>query len=317
VSLAGDQAHRELAVDAAGITELTASPGGFETQGRRVRRRFRKNRGAMTGLVMMIIVFIIGLVSPWIFDPTRLFNDRSASPSASHWLGTDSSGRDILIRVLCGARASLMVGLIVVVLSVAIALPIGLAAGYIGGWLDGVTMRVMDALFAFPSITLAIVISGILLQSTTSTNKSLIVCGVAISVTFVPGLVRILRSQVLAVREENFIEASRSVGVTNTRMVRKHVYPNVVSPLIVQVALTFGYAIIAEAGLSFLGFGVQGFTPSWGTMLQSGYNEILTHQLPILVPGLAIMYTVLAANLIADGLRDAMGRESYVPEVAA
>ncbi|HET9730926.1 MAG TPA: ABC transporter permease, partial [Acidimicrobiia bacterium] len=241
----------------------------------------------------------------------------NSGPSGSHWLGTDSRGGDILIRVLVGARASLMVGAIVVVASVLVALPLGLASGYIGGLFDAIVMRIMDALFAFPSITLAVVISGVLLGNRgVSTNESLLVCGLAISVTFVPGLVRILRAQVLAVREENFVEASRSVGVTEGRMVRKHIFPNVVSPLIVQVALTFGYAIIAEAGLSFLGFGVQGFTPSWGTMLQSGYDEIFSQQLPILVPGLAILFTVLAANLIADGLRDAMGRETYVMKEA-
>jgi ABC-type dipeptide/oligopeptide/nickel transport system permease subunit len=314
MSLRRDQGHSELAVDAAGVTELSASPEGFETSGRRVRRRFRKNIGAMIGLVMMGIMFLIGLVAPWIFSPDKLYSQLNAGPSASHWLGTNSSGQDILIRVLCGTRASLGVGVIVVILSVLIALPLGLASGYIGGAFDGITMRVMDALFAFPSITLAIVISGLLLSTSTTNTESIIVTGVAISITFVPGLVRILRSQVLAVREENFIEASRSVGVTSSRMVRKHVFPNVVSPLIVQLALTFGYAIIAEAGLSFLGFGVHG--TSWGQMLQEGYNEILTQQLPILVPGLAIMFTVLAANLIADGLRDAMGRESYVREVA-
>jgi peptide/nickel transport system permease protein len=312
-----DQAQHDLAIDAANTTELFASPEGFETSGGRVRRRFRKNVGAMIGLVMMTLVFIDAIVAPWIFDPNHLYNELNAGPSSSHWLGTDSRGGDILIRVLCGARASLMVGVLVVLLSVIIALPLGLISGYVGGMFDGFLMRVMDAMFAFPSITLAVVISGVLLTGNTSTNKSLVVCSVAISVTFIPGLVRILRSQVLAVREENFVEASRSIGVTDTRMVRKHVFPNVVSPLIVQVALTFGYAIIAEAGLSFLGFGVQGFTPSWGTMLQAGYDEIFVHQLPILVPGLAIMYTVLAANLIADGLRDAMGRETYTRKAEA
>jgi ABC-type dipeptide/oligopeptide/nickel transport system permease subunit len=295
--------------------ELIASPEGFETGRARTFRRFRANKAAMTGLVMMILMGAVAVFSPWLvpYDPVNSQSSQTlAGPSAAHWLGTDGVGRDILSRVMVGARASLMVGLIVVVLSVLVALPIGLIVGYVGGWLDNATMRLMDAFFAFPAITLAIVISGLLNGNRgVSTTRSLIVCSIAISVTFVPGLVRILRSQVLAVREENFIEASRSVGVTDGRMVRRHVFPNVVSPLFVQLALTFGYAIIAEAGLSFLGVGVQGFTPSWGTMLAAGYDEIYTRQLPIIVPGLAIMYTVLAANLIADGLRDAMGRETY------
>jgi peptide/nickel transport system permease protein len=295
------------------VIELTASPEGFETSAGRVRRRFRKNKGAVTGLIMMAAMFLMALLSPYIapYDPLKLVATSNEAPSGAHWLGTDQTGRDILSRVMVGARSSLMVGVIVVVLAVAVALPIGLIAGYVGGMLDGVVMRIMDALFAFPAITLSIVISGLLLSGSTSTNVSLLVVGIAISVTFVPGMVRILRSQVLAVREENYIEASRSVGVTSNRMVRKHVFPNVISPMYVQVALTFGYAILAEAGLSFLGFGVKGFTPSWGTMLQVGYARIYETQLPIIVPGLAIMYTVLAANLIADGLRDATGREVF------
>jgi ABC-type dipeptide/oligopeptide/nickel transport system permease subunit len=170
----------------------------------------------------------------------------------------------------------------------------------------------MDALFAFPAITLAIAISALLLGNGASSNKSLFVCGVAISIVFVPGLVRLLRAQVLTVREETFIEASRSVGVTQGRMVRKHVFPNVISPMVVQAALTFGYALLTEAGLSFLGYGVQPFTPSWGTMLADGYNGILSSQWPLLPPGLAITITVLAVNLIGDGLRDALGREVFV-----
>jgi ABC-type dipeptide/oligopeptide/nickel transport system permease subunit len=295
-------------------TELVAMPAGFETGRGRVYRRFRSNAGAMVGLFLMIFIVLSALLSPLLapYDPLAGNPSiRNQAPSGSHWFGTDQVGRDIFSRVMFGGRASLMVGVIVVVLALLVSLPVGLVCGYVGGRLDGITMRFMDALFAFPSITLAVVISGVVLGEGASTNKSLMVCGVAIAVTFVPGLVRILRSQVLAVREENYVEASRSIGVTDNRMVRKHVFPNVVSPLIVQVALTFGYAILAEAGLSFLGFGVQGFTPSWGTMLAAGYNRIYEAQLPIIIPGLAIMFTVLAANLIADGLRDAMGREVF------
>ena len=295
-------------------TELVAMPAGFETGRGRVYRRFRSNAGAMVGLFLMIFIVLSALLAPLLapYDPLAGNPSiRNQAPSGSHWFGTDQVGRDIFSRVMFGGRASLMVGVIVVVLALLVSLPVGLVCGYVGGRLDGITMRFMDALFAFPSITLAVVISGVVLGEGASTNKSLMVCGVAIAVTFVPGLVRILRSQVLAVREENYVEASRSIGVTDNRMVRKHVFPNVVSPLIVQVALTFGYAILAEAGLSFLGFGVQGFTPSWGTMLAAGYNRIYEAQLPIIIPGLAIMFTVLAANLIADGLRDAMGREVF------
>jgi ABC-type dipeptide/oligopeptide/nickel transport system permease subunit len=242
---------------------------------------------------------------------------QSAAPSTAHWLGTDSVGRDLLSRLMVGSRASMEVGAIVVILALSAALPLGLIAGYFGGKVDYVLMRFMDALFAFPAITLAIAISALLLGNGASSNKSLLVCGIAISVVFVPGLVRLLRAQVLTVREETFIEASRSVGVTQGRMVRKHVYPNVISPMVVQAALTFGYALLTEAGLSFLGYGVQPFTPSWGTMLADGYNGILSSQWPLLPPGLAITITVLAVNLVGDGLRDALGREVFVVKETA
>ncbi len=286
-----------------------------ETPRARVLRRFRHNRAAMAGLVIFAFMVVVAVVSLFWTPQDYLAIDafhQSAGPSTAHWLGTDSAGRDLLSRLMVGSRASMEVGAIVVLLAMGAALPLGLIAGYFGGKVDYFLMRLMDALFAFPAITLAIAISALLLGNGASSNKSLFVCGVAISIVFVPGLVRLLRAQVLTVREETFIEASRSVGVTQGRMVRKHVFPNVISPMVVQAALTFGYALLTEAGLSFLGYGVQPFTPSWGTMLADGYNGILSSQWPLLPPGLAITITVLAVNLIGDGLRDALGREVFV-----
>lgn len=286
-----------------------------ETPRARVLRRFRHNRAAMAGLVIFAFMVVVAVVSLFWTPQDNLAIDafhQSAGPSTAHWLGTDSAGRDLLSRLMVGSRASMEVGAIVVLLAMGAALPLGLIAGYFGGRVDYFLMRLMDALFAFPAITLAIAISALLLGNGASSNKSLFVCGVAISIVFVPGLVRLLRAQVLTVREETFIEASRSVGVTQGRMVRKHVFPNVISPMVVQAALTFGYALLTEAGLSFLGYGVQPFTPSWGTMLADGYNGILSSQWPLLPPGLAITITVLAVNLIGDGLRDALGREVFV-----
>jgi len=291
-----------------------------ETPRARVLRRFRHNRAAMAGLVIFCFMVVVALLSLFWTPQDYLAIDAfhvSAGPSTAHWLGTDSAGRDLLSRLMVGSRASMEVGAIVVVLALGAAIPVGLVAGYFGGRIDYLIMRFMDALFAFPAITLAIAISALLLGNGASSNKSLLVCGVAISVVFVPGLVRLLRAQVLTVREETFIEASRSVGVTQGRMVRKHVFPNVISPMVVQAALTFGYALLTEAGLSFLGYGVQPFTPSWGTMLADGYNGILSSQWPLLPPGLAITVTVLAVNLIGDGMRDALGREVFVVKETA
>jgi peptide/nickel transport system permease protein len=180
--------------------------------------------------------------------------------------------------------------------------PIGLAAGYFAGPTDNVLMRLMDALFAFPPLILAITVVALL-------GRSLHNESIAIAVTFTPGFARVIRGQVLAVREETFIEASRSVGAGPLRMIRRHILPNVASPLIVQTALSFGYALLAEAGLSFLGLGVQPPSASWGVMLQEAYQFVLSDPWATVVPGVAIALTVLSFNFVGDGLRDALGRE--------
>ena len=193
----------------------------------------------------------------------------------------------------------------VVLLALVLALPLGMIAGYRGRWTDSAIMRAMDALFAFPPITLALAVAALL-------GANIYTISVAIAIVFVPGFVRVIRAQVLAVREETFVEAARSVGVGSSRMLRRHILPNVASPLIVQVAISFGYALLAEAGLSFLGFGVQPPAASWGTMLQSAYQFVLVQPWPMIPPGLAIAVTVLSFNLIGDGLRDAMGRDAAI-----
>jgi ABC-type dipeptide/oligopeptide/nickel transport system permease subunit len=194
----------------------------------------------------------------------------------------------------------------VVVLAVAVALPLGMIAGYLGGVVDAVIMRAMDALFTFPPLTLALAVAALL-------GANLFTVSMAIAVVFVPGFVRLIRAQVLAVREETFIEAARSVGVGSGRMLRRHVLPNIASPLIVQVSISFGYALLAEAGLSFLGFGPPDV--SWGTMLQNSYGFVLEKPWPMVPPGLAIVLTVLSFNLIGDGLRDALGKDASIGAV--
>jgi peptide/nickel transport system permease protein len=201
----------------------------------------------------------------------------------------------------------MFVAFLVVTIATSIALVLGLASGYFGGWLGAVIDRCMDALFTFPPLTLALAIAALLGASLTNAS-------IAIAIVFIPGLVRVIRSQVLAVREETFVEAARSVGTTDRRMLRKHVLPNVVSPVIVQAALAFGYAIGAEAGLSFLGLGVNPPTASWGVMLQEAYARINETQWPLIPPAVAILVAILAFNLVGDGLRDALGRESVAVE---
>lgn len=277
---------------------------------RQVGRRFRRNRVAMAGLGFIVVVALAAVLAPLIApqNPDAIGNVVNGGPSLAHWLGTDNLGRDTLSRLLYGARVSLQVSVQVVVLALAVALPLGLVAGYRGRWTDSVIMRAMDALFTFPPITLALAVSALL-------GANLYTTSVAIAVVFVPGFVRVIRAQVLAVREEAFVEAARSVGVGSVRMLRRHVLPNVASPLVVQVAISFGYALLAEAGLSFLGFGVQAPAASWGNMLQSAYQTVLVQPWPMIPPGLAIVLTVMSFNLVGDGLRDAMGRQAAVGDL--
>jgi ABC-type dipeptide/oligopeptide/nickel transport system permease subunit len=278
-----------------------------QTPLRRLMSRFSKNRPGMVALAFLFLVVVVALaasvVSPQ--NPAHItFTAINEGPSGAHWLGTDYLGRDTLSRLIYGARVSMRVSGLVVLLAAAAAVPIGLAAGYFGHWVDGVLMRIMDALFTFPPLMLALALAALLGPSLTNAS-------IAIAIPFIPGYARLVRAEVLSVREEAFIEASRSVGVTSGRMLRRHVLPNVASPLIVQVAVSFGYALLAEAGLSFLGFGVQPPNASWGTMLQSAYNFVLQKPWPMIPPGVAIVLTVLAFNLVGDGLRDSLGREVF------
>lgn len=275
---------------------------------RRAMRRFVRNRMAMAGFCFIVVVVTTAIFAPWIWPQnpvTQHLNQLNQTPSAAHWLGTDDLGRDLLSRLIQGTRVSMQVCLGVILLAVAVALPIGLISGYLGGIVDSIIMRVMDAMFTLPVLGLALAVAALL-------GPSIFHTSIAIAVGFVPGLVRIVRGQALAVREEAYVEASRSVGISQFRMLRRHIFPNVAAPLIVQIAISFGYALLAEAGLSFLGLGVQPPNSSWGTMLQNAYQFILSAPWGLFPPGIAIALTVLSFNLVGDGLRDALGREVFV-----
>lgn len=273
---------------------------------RRFWARFFANRTAVTGLTFVLIVAVIAIFAPALapFSPEANFPKINGGPSWSHLLGTDDIGRDILSRMMYGARVSYQAAFQIVGLALLAALPIGLIAGYFGGRTDSMLMRVMDALFSFPPLVLALTVAALL-------GKSLFNESIAIAIVFVPGMVRLIRGQVLGIREETFIEASRSLGAGHWRMIRRHIFPNVASPLIVQIALALGYAVLAEAGLSYLGLGPQPPEASWGNMLHEAYGFIFVASWPLIVPGVAIALTVLAFNLVADGLRDALGRERF------
>ena len=271
-------------------------------------RRFLSRKLAVAGLAMLVVLGLLAIFAPWIapHDPTQGDSARLLEgPSRDHWLGTDDLGRDQLSRLLIGARFSLGASAAIVALAVAVALPLGLISGYAGGRVDNAIQRVMDALFAFPPLVLALAVRALL----GPTFRNLVF---AIAIVFVPSFVRLLRGQVLAVREETYIEAAQSVGAGSPRIVSRHILPNVASPLIIQVALSIGFALLALAGLSFLGFGIPPPAPTWGGMLRRSFAFVLDAPYQVLIAGGAITVTVLAYNLVGDGLRDALGREQPV-----
>ena len=267
--------------------------------------RFLHQRWAIAGLIFLLIVIVAAICAPLIapHPPDAAdINAVNAGPSPSHWLGTDDLGRDILSRLIWGARISLRASFEIVGLAAVIAIPLGLVAGFFRGAVDSVIMRTMDALFSFPPLIMALTVAALL-------GADINDAAIAIAIVFVPSFVRLLRGEVIAVREEAYIESARSLGATSKRLLGRHVVPNVASPIIIQLALALGFALLIEAGLSFLGIGEQPPTPSWGGMLQEGFQFINSAPWAVIFPGLAIMLTVLAFNLVADGLRDALGRE--------
>ncbi len=264
-------------------------------------RRFRRNRGAVVGLVLVVALVLIAVLAPTLapFAPdAQDLRARLRPPSTAHPFGTDEFGRDILSRVLYGARISLFTGLVPVVSGLLVGTTIGLLGGYYRGWLDDVLMRVMDVLLAFPSLLLALAVVGTL-------GPGLVNAVVAVAIVAVPGYARLARSVVIAAREEEFVHAARSLGAHDLRLMVRHVLPSTIGPLTVQATLGIGFAILSMAGLSFLGLGVQPPTSDWGEMLSRGRRFLPGSSWLLLYPGAAISLTVLAFNLLGDGLRDA------------
>jgi peptide/nickel transport system permease protein len=221
------------------------------------------------------------------------------APTAAHWFGTDEIGRDVLSRVVWGARASLLAGLVSVGISLAIGVPVGLIAGYVGGWIDMLISRITDAMLACPFLVLAIALAAFLGPSLTNAM-------IAIGIAATPIFVRLSRAQVLAVKVEDYIEAARAVGKSGWRIALRHVFPNIVAPVIVQATLAIAAAVIAEASLSFLGLGQQPPDPSWGSMLNTAKNYVENAPWMAVWPGVSIFLLVLSFNLLGDGLRDAL-----------
>jgi peptide/nickel transport system permease protein len=287
--------------------DAVASPG-VKTRSRRqdFLKAFFSNRLAVFGTAVLGVFILMAVFAPYLapYGPLQQnLPEKFDGPSLAHPFGQDELGRDILSRVIYGARISLTAGLAAVALATVVGTIVGLAAGYLGRWPDSLLMRLMDVLLAFPSILLAIVVVSVL-------GPSLVNAMFAISIVFIPQIARVVRSAVISVRERDYIEAERALGAGNTQIVLSGILPNSMAPLVVQSTLTLGTAILDIAALSFLGLGARAPTPEWGAMLtdafRSGFGVFLQGQHAIIFPGIAIALAVLSVNFIGDGLRDAL-----------
>ena len=290
------------------LTAATVPPQGRLAGLREFWYYFSVNRGAVIGLVVFILLVLVALFAPWIapHSPSEQFRDALLNPPvwaqggrSEFLLGTDAVGRDILSRLIHGARFSLLIGAVVVVLSLTTGIIFGLIAGYARGWVDVVLMRIMDLILAFPSLLLALVLVAIL-------GPGLINTMIAIALVLQPHFVRLTRSAVLGELGKEYVVSARVAGAGHLRMMFKTILPNCLAPLIVQATLSFSTAILDAAALGFLGLGAQPPTPEWGTMLAEARQFILLAWWVVTFPGLAILITVLAINLVGDGLRDAL-----------
>lgn len=281
-----------------------------ESMTRIVWIRFRRHPGAMAGaavLGLLVLSMILVQFSP--YDPEHSdMISRYQPPSWEHPFGTDALGRDLLTRVLYGSRISLAVGLLVVFITLLIGIPVGAVAGFFGGWLDNVLMRITDATLAFPSLLILIMLSAIMREI----EFPLIERNSALTIAIVIGILgwmtnaRLVRASFLAIREMDFVTSARAVGASNLRIMRIEILPNALGPVIVESTLGMAWAIMAESGLSFLGFGVRLPTPSWGNMLGDAQDKMTLYPWLAIFPGLMIFLTIISINFIGDGLRDAL-----------
>ena len=267
---------------------------------------FMLHRLAMVGLLLVAIETGLAVFAPVLspYEPGKMdYEAILAAPSAAHPLGTDELGRDMLTRMMYGARLSLTVGIMAVLLAVAAGVPLGLVSGYVGGALDEAVMRVVDSVMALPPLVLALTISAVL-------GSGLVNATVAIAVVAAPTYTRLVRGQVLSVKHNDYIVAAHSIGAPTWLILVRHILPNTFSPIIVQASLGVGFAIILESSLSFIGLGAQPPTPSWGNMVQVGFQFLEIAPWYALVPATAIFLAVLGFNMLGDGLRDVLDPQS-------
>jgi len=265
-------------------------------------QRFRRNRFALAGAFIVMGLFLLSLLAPFITpcDPTTIDAYHVLlPPSAAHWMGTDELGRDVLTRVIYGARISLKVGFVAVGIAITIGTVVGLLSGYYGGWVDAILMRFVDIMLCFPTFFLILAVIALL-------EPSIWYIMLIIGVTGWMGVARLVRAEVLSIKERDYITAARSIGASNIRIIFRHILPNAAAPVFVAATLGVAGAILTESALSFLGIGVQPPTPSWGNILTSGKDYLEFAWWLSLFPGVAILVTVLAYNLLGEGIRDAL-----------
>ena len=269
-----------------------------------VWRRLKKNKMAMVGLAIVVFLVLLAVFADFLFDYEEIVIKQNTAirlqgPSAEHWFGTDEFGRDILARLVHGGRISLVVGVVAVSIALVLGGTLGAISGFFGGTVDMVISRAMDILLAVPSLLLSITIVSAL-------GPSILNLMIAIAVSSVPGYARIVRSSVMTVRDNEFVEAAKAIGANDAQIIASHILPNCLAPIIVQVSLKVASAILSTSGLSFLGLGVKAPTPEWGSMLSGGRAYLRNAPHLTVFPGLCIMLTILSMNLLGDGLRDAL-----------
>jgi len=280
------------------------SAGSGDSYVRRTGRRFLGRRSGVVGLAVVCVVGLVSLLAPVIspYGLDEVTSQFRAGPSSDHWLGTDTIGKDTLSQLLFALRTSLWASLVAVTLAVVSGTVVGLVSGYFGGRTDQVLMRLVDAVLSFPGLLTAMVVVGLL-------GPSVVNAMIGLSIAFMPLFARLVRGQVLAVREEGYVKAALVVGCGPWRIIRRHVLPNVAPPLVVQAFMTLGFALLAEGALAFLGLSVSPPETSLGSMLRRGFGAVNATPRLVIVPGVAITVLTLAFNAIADGLRDAMARQ--------
>jgi len=281
-----------------------AVTGKARGQGYFVWQRLKRNKGAMFGLVFLCFMVVLMLAADFMFDYDEIvikqtISERLQGPSATHWFGTDESGRDILARIVHGARRSVLISAAAVLFATFVGGALGAIAGFYGGKLGEVIMRFMDVLLAIPSTLFGLVIVAVLGASIPNLT-------LAVAMSTIPKMARILRSSVMTCRGADYVEAARARGATDSWILFKHILPNSISPVFVQFTVSMGVTIIVLSGLSFLGLGIQPPTPEWGAMLSNARTYIRDYSYMCMFPGLAILFTILSLNLLGDGLRDAL-----------